>query len=77
MNEYAQAITQAEINLKDVKLRGNDALGGTWEDLRNELFTKEENAASDLRVEMMLKSARTKRERRVSRYIGDLPVANA
>jgi DNA-binding XRE family transcriptional regulator len=65
-SEYIQAVAQAKENLADAKARGNDALGGTWEELRNELFTPEENAASDLRVEMMLEIARARRERGIT-----------
>lgn len=64
--EYAQALAQAEINLADAKTRGNDALGGTWEELRRELYTPEEIAAGDLRVEMMLEIARARRERGIT-----------
>ena len=66
MNDYAQAIAQAEDNLADARERGGDALGGTWDELRQELFTPEENAASDLRAEMMLEIARARRERGIS-----------
>ncbi|MCL1884673.1 MAG: helix-turn-helix domain-containing protein [Defluviitaleaceae bacterium] len=62
MSDYTQAIEQAKINLADVRARGNDALGGTWDELRAELFTPEENAASDLRAEMMLQIALARRE---------------
>ena len=66
MSEYKQAIMQAEENLNDARIRGDDALDGTWEELRKELFTPEENAASDLRVEMMLEIARARRERGIT-----------
>ena len=66
MGEYAQALEQAEANLKDARARGNDALGGTWDELRKEIFTPEENAAADLRVKMMLEISRARRERGIS-----------
>ena len=52
--EYRQAIEQAEANLADARERGENALGDDWEDLRAELFTLEELAASELRVAIIL-----------------------
>jgi len=48
--DYLEAIEQAKANLADAKERGADAIGATWEELRTELFTPEEIAASNLRV---------------------------
>ena len=64
--EYIQAIEQAQANLADAKKRGDDALGGTWEELRQELFTPEEIAASDLRAKMMLEISRARREKGIT-----------
>ena len=66
MSDYTQAIKQAEINVADARARGDDALGETWDELRKELFSPEENAASDLRAEMMLQIAHARRERGIS-----------
>lgn len=52
-DSYAEAIEQAKANLADAKERGADAIGGSWEELRAELFTPEEIAASNLRVAIM------------------------
>ena len=51
-NEYKKAVKQAEENLADVKERSADALID-WEDVRAELFSPEEIAASQLRVGIM------------------------
>jgi len=63
---YTQAIEQAQANLADARARGNDALGGTWAELRQEIFTQEEIAASDLRAKMMLEISRARRERGIT-----------
>ena len=55
--DYKQALEQAQMNLVDIKKRGNDALGD-WDDLEKEIFTPEEIAASDLRVSMMVAQSR-------------------
>ena len=65
-NEYKQAVEQAKINLADLRERGADAIGGSWEELRKELFTPEEIAASNLRVAMMIEIARARKERGIS-----------
>jgi len=52
--EYTKAIEQAKTNLSDAKKRGSNALGDSWDDLRLELLTPEEKAASNLRVAIML-----------------------
>jgi hypothetical protein len=60
-SQYDEAIEQAKANLADVRERGDDAIGGSWEDLRLELLTPEERAASRLRVAEMIESTRAKR----------------
>jgi ribosome-binding protein aMBF1 (putative translation factor) len=50
--EYKKAIKQAEVYLADAKERGADALIN-WEDVKAELFTHEEIAASQLRIGIM------------------------
>jgi len=65
-SEYKQAIEQAEANLADARERGEDTLGGTWDELRRELFTTEEIIASDLRVSIMLELVNARNERGIS-----------
>ena len=64
--EYSQAIKQAEANLADLKERGEDALGESWADVRAELFTPEEIAASDLRVAIMSELIKARNENNIS-----------
>ena len=64
--EYSQAIEQAEAILEDARERGSEALGGTWAELRKEIYTPEEIAASDLRVSMMLELVNARQERGIS-----------
>ena len=64
--EYQQAIEQAKVNLADLTERGDDALGGTWEELRKELFTPEEIAASDLRVALIGELIKARQEKGIS-----------
>ena len=40
--------------------------GHKWDEVRKELFTPEENAASDLRVAIMIELARARKERGIS-----------
>ncbi|MCL1863231.1 MAG: helix-turn-helix transcriptional regulator [Defluviitaleaceae bacterium] len=64
--EYERAIEQAKVNLADIRERGEDAIGGSWDDLEKELFTPEEIAASDLRVNMMIEIAHARKERGIT-----------
>jgi len=64
--QYTEAIEQAKANLEDLRERGEDAISGTWEELRKELFTPEEIAASDLRVAMMIELANARAKRGIS-----------
>ena len=52
--DYKAAVEQAKVNLADLKERGNEAIGGTWEELRKQLYTPEEISASNLRVALIL-----------------------
>lgn len=52
--EYKKAIEQAKANYADFLERGDDAIGGNWNDLRAELFTHKEIAQSDLRIAKMM-----------------------
>ena len=60
--QYKQAIEQAKANLADLRERGTDALGSRWEDVRKELFTPEELAASSLRVGLMIELTKARNE---------------
>ena len=42
---------------------GNGAVGSSWQDARKEIFTPEENAASDLRVSIILELIKARREK--------------
>ncbi len=56
---YEEALQEARDALADIKERGEEAISGDWDELRNELFTPEEIAESDLRValvEMFIKA---------------------
>lgn len=53
--EYMEAVKQAGANLAEVRARGEDALGESWEDIRKELLSPEERAASNVRVAILLK----------------------
>ena len=44
----------------------NSAIGGTWEELRKELFTPEEIAASNLRVALIGELIKARQERGIS-----------
>ena len=44
------ALNQAKIFFADLKRRGNDAIGKTWEEVRKEIFSAEEIAESDIRT---------------------------
>jgi len=59
-------INQAKQNLLDIKERGEEAISGTWDELRQELFTTEEIAASNLRVSMMIELAKARAEKGIS-----------
>ena len=64
--EYMQAIEKAKANLADARERGEDAIGGDWDDLRAELFTPEEIAASNLRVAIMVELTKARNEKNIS-----------
>ena len=56
----------AKENLADARERGADALGSSWEELRQELFTPEQLAASSLRVQLMTELAHTRHDKGIS-----------
>ena len=51
--EYAAALALAQERLADARERGDEAVGGDWDELEKELFSPEEIAASDARVAIM------------------------
>ena len=64
--DYDQAIAQAKANLADVRERGADAIGPSWDEVRAELFTPEEIAESDLRVAIMGELIKARQEKGIS-----------
>ena len=64
--EYNEAIKQAKANYDDFKVRGDGAIGGTWDELQKELFTPEEIAASDLRVALIGELIKARQENKIS-----------
>lgn len=64
--EYTQALEQARANLTDLRERGSEALGDTWDDLEKELFTPEEIAASKLRVSLIGELIKARQEKGIS-----------
>lgn len=64
--QYKQEVEKAKSALADLRKRGTDAIGGSWDELEKEFFTPEEIAASDLRVAMMIELAHARKERGIS-----------
>lgn len=64
--QYKQELEIAKANLADLRERGADAIGESWEDVRQELFSQEEIAASNLRVGLMLELTKARNERGLS-----------
>ena len=64
--EYPEELAVAKANLADFRERGEEAVGGSWEDLRLELFTPEERAASKLRVGLMIELTKARNEQGLS-----------
>lgn len=64
--QYEKELAKAKANLADLKERGEDAIGGTWDEFRREIFTPEEIAASDLRVAMMIELVNARAEKGIS-----------
>ncbi|MCL1884923.1 MAG: helix-turn-helix transcriptional regulator [Defluviitaleaceae bacterium] len=65
-NGYKEAIEQTKANLKDARERGAEALSRPWSEIRQEFFTSEELAASNLRVQLMTELAHTRHDRGIS-----------
>ena len=66
--DYLDAIKQAEENLKDLKERGDDAIGGDWEELKKEIFTPSEIATMNLKAKIISEIIQARRERGISQY---------
>lgn len=49
-------------------MKTNSAIGSSWTSARKEIFTSEENAASDLRVAIIVELIKARRERGLSQY---------
>ena len=47
-------------------IKNDSAIGSSWEDVRKELFTPEEIAASDLRVALIGEILKARKEKRIS-----------
>ena len=53
-NSYEEALQEARAAIADIKERGEEAISQEeWNDVRQELYTPEEIAESDLRVALM------------------------
>jgi predicted XRE-type DNA-binding protein len=65
MNDIHE-LMQAKSNLEDLRERGADAIGESWEDVRRELFTPEELTASNLRVSLMVELTKARNEQGLS-----------
>jgi len=61
-NQYKQELAKTKNILTDIKERGEDAISGTWDELRQELFTPDEIAVSDLRVAMMMELVKARQD---------------
>jgi len=48
--QYTKEIEQAKANLVDLTERKDEAIGCTWDELRQKIFTPEEIVASDIRA---------------------------
>ncbi|MCL1866549.1 MAG: helix-turn-helix transcriptional regulator [Oscillospiraceae bacterium] len=64
--EYKQALEQAKINLADIKERGGEAIGSSWEDVRRELYTPEQIRECDLRVAIISELIKARNEKNIS-----------
>jgi len=64
--EYPEELAIAKRHLADLHERGADAIGESWEEVRRELFTPEELAASELRVALMVELSNARHERGLS-----------
>ena len=63
--EYEEAIAIAKANLEDIRERGVETLT-PWREIRDKLFTPEEIAASNLRVQLMHELATARHDKGIS-----------
>ena len=63
---YSEAVKEAVDALEDMGKRGDAAIGGTWAELRKEIFTPEEIAESDLRVAIIGELIKARNEKGIS-----------
>jgi len=61
-----KALLEAKTNLADIRIRGNEAIGGDALEFINNFLTPEERAASDLRVAMMVELTNARTEKGIS-----------
>ncbi len=72
-NSYKEALAEAKAAVQDLKERGDAAIGDDWDDVEKDLFTPEELAASDLRVELISAIIKARNEKGISqRRLGEL-----
>lgn len=70
---YKSEIEEARKKLEDVKSRGEESLSDEWEQVRKEIFSPEEIAASDLRVSIIVELIKARQELGISQYkLGEL-----
>ena len=64
---YKEALAEAQVALEDLKERGDEAIGGEWDDtFDKELFTPEEIVASDLRVALISELVKARNEKGIT-----------
>lgn len=54
------------MNNTERSIKDNPAIGRSWDEVRNEIFTPEENAASDLRVALIGELIKARQEKGIS-----------
>ena len=70
---YREAVEEAKAALQDIEERGDAAIGADWDDVEKELFTPEEIAASDIRVELISEIVKARTEKGISqRKLGEM-----
>jgi len=65
-NGFDKAVKKAKENYGDLKKRGSEAVGSSWEDVRSELFSPEEIAESNLRVAIIGELVKARQEQGIS-----------
>lgn len=64
--EYLQGIAQAQENLADLNKRGSDVVGGNVLEFMDSIFTSEEKAESNLRMELIGELIKARQEKGIS-----------